>query len=610
MEKYAISVKNGMKRNIFIWIAIGAVLAASLSGWKLFNVVGNMEASAKSVADISLETSLSEAVSRINRLERNAASVQRALFFAAPVRLIPAWGRRVSDAYISVSVLKRVSRAGESCAEALRDMHPELDSNASVAEFISLSEARLPTPDTLGGCIERMNAVLEDRDDMTESAERMLADKWWRGKIGESTSETLGAALAFEKEVYPDMRMLWDEYVLPIAEAYPYLAGYERPAEFFFVIQNNSEMRATGGFFGTYGRLNITDGDVGKFGTDNVYNIDYPAERKGLIARAAPEPIRIYVKEPIWYLRDGNWYPDWPMSAALMQEMFQDEMETDSEFTAIIGINPMFIEKILEITGPIEYEGKKFAADSIIDMLETDVGRDFQKLGLNIFTRKEIINQLAERLVEKLKELSPVHMIELFGAVRASIEDRSIFAYSSVPELQSIIEDMNADGALKDVNGDYVLVVDSNLGSLKSDPAVDRSIAIKRNEKERTQTVSVTYKHRGTFDWKTTRYRNWMRVYVPKGSTLISADGLFVMDRNPVPGEPEVYEESGKTVFAGFTNIEPGRTHTVTWTYALPRGIDTDETYIQAQPGIEKAYTVGDKTYTHTVRDIIHIWEE
>ena len=86
-----------------------------------------------------------------------------------------------------------------------------------------------------------------------------------------------------------------------------------------------------------------------------------------------------------------------------------------------------------------------------------------------------------------------------------------------------------------------------------------------------------SHDHQGEFDWKTSRYRTYTRIYVPLGSELISSEGSLANDKlkNPDlnPGTVDVTEELDLTVFGTFTSIEPGETRTLSFEYQLPDSV-------------------------------------
>jgi hypothetical protein len=89
----------------------------------------------------------------------------------------------------------------------------------------------------------------------------------------------------------------------------------------------------------------------------------------------------------------------------------------------------------------------------------------------------------------------------------------------------------------------------------------------------------ITYKNPEKQDgWLNSVLPNWVRIYVPKGSQLLSLDGL--------KDTADPYEEAGKTVFAGFFELRPQGIARVEVKYRLPFKLDGKyNLLIQKQPG-------------------------
>ena len=76
--------------------------------------------------------------------------------------------------------------------------------------------------------------------------------------------------------------------------------------------------------------------------------------------------------------------------------------------------------------------------------------------------------------------------------------------------------------------------------------------------------------------------RDWIRIYVPKGSELISSQGSEVKISS--------YEELGKTVFEGYLEVRPKGVATFSISYRLPFKVDSSSSLpllIQKQPGTD-----------------------
>jgi len=65
--------------------------------------------------------------------------------------------------------------------------------------------------------------------------------------------------------------------ISPLLKLLPALAGYPTDGRFLLILQNNDELRPSGGFIGDYGLLTMQDGVITSLTTDDSYHLDMPA---------------------------------------------------------------------------------------------------------------------------------------------------------------------------------------------------------------------------------------------------------------------------------------------------------------------------------------------
>lgn len=364
--------------------------------------------------------------------------------------------------------------------------------------------------------------------------------------------------------------------VEPYIPLLPKLLGYPSAQNYLLLLQNNTELRPTGGFIGTFGSLTLANGAVAGFSTENIYNLDEPA--KAYNTKVPPAPIQRYLKQSQWFLRDVNWDPDFPSTAREAMRFYREERPPATlgvamraggpiqSFNGVIAFTPEIIKDILKVTGPITIRDNVFTAENIVEKLQYEVDVAFEEKGVNIYNRKEIIDDLAQVLKEKIFAFSSRELRSLAPLLLDAFAEKHLMVYFTDSRLQEMAAKLNWDNRVLESEGDYVYLVDANLGSLKTDPVVSRSLSytLRTEPRDRTliATVAVTYKNSGDFDWKTTRYRTYSRLYAPYGSSLISAKGN--------EEQIEITDQHGKTVFGTFISIEPGRSETLAFTYKLP----------------------------------------
>jgi len=359
--------------------------------------------------------------------------------------------------------------------------------------------------------------------------------------------------------------------ILPISEMLPKLAGYPSPANYLIVLQNSDELRPTGGFIGTYGILQMDSGEIERLDTHDIYHLDMPVKDK--VNVAPPEPIKKYLVDK-WYMRDSNWSPDWSESAQKINWFYDLENSKFpkpdiNNFVGVIGITPEFVTDLLSFIGPLEVNGETYTKDNFVDLLQYKVEKGYVHLGVPSWHRKEEVGDILAKLKKELLGMPTDKLSEIVNLVDNNLARKNILFYFNDLAIQEVAKNSNFAGEIKQTDSDFVMVVDANMGAYKTDAVMGKSIeySLDQGINGLFAKLKINYSHRGSFDWKTTRYRSYTRIYVPRGSQLIKSWGG---DKEQV----DVYDEGDKTVFAGFISIEPGKINNIYLEYKLPDRIN------------------------------------
>ncbi len=355
----------------------------------------------------------------------------------------------------------------------------------------------------------------------------------------------------------------------------PSFGGLEEPATTLVLFLNNSELRPGGGFIGSYGVMVTDGGDIDTFETADVYAIDNAVAAQ--VTLAPPEPLALYNAASTWFFRDSNWSPDFAESSRFSVERFLKEssfldatssVPSAASIDHVFALTPTFASKLLEITGPIEVGGQLFTAENIPDAIEYQVQIGFKDHGIPVNQRKEILADLVDEMKSRMYQLSYVQIQQVLQVAQEGLKTKQVLLYSTEDSVQEIIERAQWGGVVEPSVVDTLMVVDANLAALKTDPVVEREIeyAIDHNDYagEWWGSLKVTYNHTGSFDYKTTRYRTYVRAYVPEGSRFVRA----LQESVEIEGM-EVVEDLGLLSFGTFLSIEPGTQQTITYQFAL-----------------------------------------
>lgn len=373
----------------------------------------------------------------------------------------------------------------------------------------------------------------------------------------------------------------------PLLGTAPYILGKDKPRKYLVIFQNDAELRPTGGFMTAYAIIQVDKGKISTIQSNDIYTLDAKFTKKV----PAPDPIKKYLPSvPYWYLRDQNLSPDFKVS---METFFPNYQSTKSpEVEGVIAVDTKLLVDLLKVTGPIGVPGfGNFSAD---EDKRCNCPQAFYELELFADVEGPVVwSSLSGEIVYKPKNYGerksfigpmmysvlanvmaqPKHKIpDLFSTVQAAIAGKHVLFYFVDPAVQTAVESFNLAGRVRDFAGDYLMVVDTNFAGAKTNAWVtysaDQKIEV-GGDGTVTKTLTLTYKNpQQYFEDPATKlklngkFRNWLRVYVPKGSELLEAKGFET-------GQA-VGEDLDKTVFEGFFTLTPLNVSTITLKYKLP----------------------------------------
>jgi hypothetical protein len=387
--------------------------------------------------------------------------------------------------------------------------------------------------------------------------------------------------------------------ILPLLRHLPEIAGLGEERNYLLLFKNNMEMRPTGGFIGSYGLLKIKDGMIISLETDDIYNLD--KQSIGKLQVDPPWPMKTYFNRQSLFLRDANWSPDWPTSAKQI-EWFWDVERVNAgllpiELDGIIALNPDFIANILELTGEVEIDGIKFNHKNFALELEMAVEFDYVDRGIPEEQRKNIIGDLSKILLDRVFDLSVFELADFLSIMKRNANEKNILVWFKNLQVQNYVSSRNWAGEIRESDGDFLYVVDANLGALKTDQVMRKSIDYSLSVDESGQLIAraeITYNHLGE---KVTalisNYRTFTRVYTPDKSWLIRAyikEGDQITEYS-IPDQVAIDTENNKRSFGLFFTVNIKTSKTLVLEYRLPEAVKEKylsgvyKLIVQKQPG-------------------------
>ena len=347
--------------------------------------------------------------------------------------------------------------------------------------------------------------------------------------------------------------------------------GMEEPQTVLVLFLNNTEIRPGGGFIGAYAVVKMDKANPEIIKVEGTEVLDNSSPRN--FESIPPAPIEKYLGLERWYFRDSNWSPDFKIASAKSLELYKKEKGANAdEIDAIVGFTPTVVEELLRVTGPITVNGETFTADNFTEKLEREVEYDFAEKGLGFEDRKKMLKDLAKSVIASSMKNVFKSWSEYKSLNEKMLSQKQIMMYSPDADYQKVFEAKNWAGEMTAVDYDYLLWADANLGALKTDASVARTLNYEISAPiggKYLARAKMTYHHNGKFDWRTTRYLNYARVFVPEGSEIVSAFVKTSASGNAKSVKADTGVENGKQWFGAFISLEPGNTGEVTFDYYL-----------------------------------------
>lgn len=315
--------------------------------------------------------------------------------------------------------------------------------------------------------------------------------------------------------------------VSKILKTGPSVLGLNTRKTYLVLLQNNMELRPTGGFIGSYGLLTFENGKFVDFKVEDVYSAD--GQLKGRVN--PPDEILHYLGQPNWFLRDSNFSPDFALSAQRAEWFLEKELSRKTD--GVIAINLDFAKNLLEAMGPIylgDYQ-ETINSQNLFERAEYHAEIDFfpgstQKRDF----LSSLANAMTEKLFKSMKTLKPEEQLKVAKALEKSLKEKAILFYFNEPKTQQVFSGANLTGEVFNLPSEAMplFVSEANLGANKANyfirRLVDYDLTVEKDYAV-TAKIKIDYENQSPNNaWPGGAYKNYLRFYAPAGTTLLRTE--------------------------------------------------------------------------------------
>jgi len=578
----------------FFLLAIVIVLSIPflvIPSYNLYTSVQKAVLSSQEVYTSFKNQDIETSRSKLINLEKDLNNIDSDFTKISWTKVIPFLGVYVKDAKHVLEAGKAAVSAGQITTETIIP-YADLLGFKGKSTFVSGSaDERIKLAvETLDKVVPSIDEIAQKIEQMEQELHAIDPDKYPE-KIG---STRIKSNLITVKQIFSDTASLFVK-ARPLLKKVPHLLGTKEAKTYLVLFQNDAELRATGGFITAYAIFNINKGKMQVIRADDIYKLD-EVKRK---TYPAPSSIVKYHKNVTnLNLRDINLSPDYVASMKDFEKMLFESIPDFPKFDGIVALDTHVLVESIRILGEFNIYGRKFSSDNdkrcdcpkAIYELEDYATRPVAYVRED---RKDIIGVLLYQVMQRALGVSPSqYWGKLFQMFLEEAKQKHILFYFHDEEAQKGIESLNFAGRIAStIPMDYLHVNDVNFAGAKSNMFIKESVKGEINvgsDGTVEKVITISYKNPQAASNCNLEagelclngiLRNWLRVYVPEGSTLVEFKGS---EKQTV-----TYNELGKTVFEGFLTVKPQGAAEISIKYKLPFKVKKGEYYklmIQKQP--------------------------
>ena len=244
-------------------------------------------------------------------------------------------------------------------------------------------------------------------------------------------------------------------------EAVASLLGFDDPRTYLLLLQNQNEIRATGGFIGATVEVHLANGVLGDMVFEDSTHIDVPPLANN---PPAPEPLYWYLWMGRLLFRDANWNPDFPSSARTLLDFYEESRGVD--FDGVIAATKLLGLDMVDAVGGVRVPGVEalLTRDVASRYIEGELPYACESRHASDRPKRCFDEDLVAALVDALKAgLDDQVRLEVISVLRAHLGAKNVLIFMTDQATQDFVHANRWSGAIPQPPQDFLMVIDSSL---------------------------------------------------------------------------------------------------------------------------------------------------
>jgi hypothetical protein len=303
------------------------------------------------------------------------------------------------------------------------------------------------------------------------------------------------------------------------------IMGENGPRTYLVEQLDPAELRAGGGFIGSFTTLNASKGDLNLGPGVNVWEIDFPYPTP---ATSRPPGQLTQAFDHGLVFGDSNYLPDFAQAAEAGMATFK--RQTGQKVDGVISIDPWVVAAFLEVTGPIDVP--EYATKVEASTFPEDVFQRLEKADANTPDKKQFFPVVAAKVIERILNLEADKWPALIASLNSAVTQRHLQVYMVNKSVQDEMNHLGWSGTLAPPkpNQELLAEVECNYGGNKANHFLQRSydVTLTADQGKLRHRVVINFVNRTPQGYLGGRhYTFYLRLYVPAAATETKVTGLI-----------------------------------------------------------------------------------
>jgi hypothetical protein len=468
MSKVNNKIENrtpGFRRILRLWpIFLLVVLAiVGIKGWRIYqkgmtvyeDVTALRSMARTPVENMDFTLIASTMIDLQGDLDDFTLEAKPALWLAPRLGWVPTYGGDLANGPKLIELANHLVDASVKSLQAAEPLLNEVNASDSPLDPAALTSLLVDAQPQLLDARDEFDRVVAARND--------IEDERLSPRVGSMLTEELDPLLAVMDDG------------LSLAMVLPTVLGTDGniPKNYLLLVQNEDELRTTGGFITTVGKLTVQNGQIITLdfeGVDNEEDWSKPFP-------SAPWQLQEYMNARVLILRDSNWFTDFPTSALWAEYLYA--YNHPGELDGVIAFDQQFLVMLLRVLGPLEVNGAPYplTSDNVVEYMRSAKEPPADEPTPAGWYRKSFITDVADAILHELIGGVSNDWRGLAFMLMRAMDERHLLVQFDDPVTSALLAKHGWDGAVDPGDGDFLMTTDSNIGFNKTNALVDISIS-------------------------------------------------------------------------------------------------------------------------------------